>query len=207
MKGPTSTRVIQGRPAVRDAVIDPAQPDTALGAAPRDNRIVRNDTTNAMLIRFDLADLKLSPQSQVQSATLHFWVWDPASQGRMRVSLFGLKTAWDEQTATWRHPASGKSWQGEGGLFAIGRDTGESVATVTVEPDAVSDTLDPPVEYRLDATALVQAWLAKPESNFGIALAPVIDRSVDDGQYSRVQVLASEHREVKYTPKLTVELK
>ncbi|HEY2249818.1 MAG TPA: DNRLRE domain-containing protein [Planctomycetaceae bacterium] len=206
-KGPTVTRVIQGRPAVRDAVIDPAQPDTALGAAPRDNRLARNDTTNALLICFDMAELKLSPQSQVQSATLYFWVWDPASHGRMQVSLFGMKSEWDEALATWRRPATGKSWQGAGGAFAIGRDTGAAISSVTVEPDAGTDIADPPIEYRLDATALVRAWLADPKSNFGVAIAPVIDRAVDDGQYSRVQVLASEYREVKFTPKLEVEIK
>ncbi len=206
-KGPTVTRVLQGRPTVRDAVIDPAQPDAALGAVPRDNRLVRSETTNAMLIRFDLDELKLSPESQVQSATVHFWVWDPASQGRLRVSLFGVKTGWDEATATWRHPAKGKSWRGEAGAFAIGRDTGETISSVTIEPDSVSDLADPPVEYRLDATAVVRGWLAEPKSNFGVVLAPVIDRSVDDGQYSRVQVLASEYREAKYTPQLVIELK
>ena len=110
-------------------------------------------------------------------------------------------------SATWRHASKGQPWQGEGGVFTIGRDTGASVSSVTVEPDPVSDTVDPPVEYRLDATALVQAWLADPKGNFGVALAPVIDRGIDDGQFTRVQVLASEYREVKYTPKLTIELK
>ncbi len=196
---PTITKIIQGRPGVRDAVIDPDQPDAALGGALRDNRLVRSERTNAMLIRFDGDALKLPPQPQVQRATLHFWVWDPASQGRTKVSLFGMKSAWDEQSATWRRPATGKSWQGEGGTFAIGRDTGEAISGVTVEPDAAADTVDPPVEYRLDASDLVRAWLADPKSNFGLAIAPVIGRSVDDGQYTRFQVLASEYRETRYT--------
>ena len=125
----------------------------------------------------------------------------------MKVSLFGMKTAWDEPSATWRHPASGKSWNGEGGSFKIGRDTDSAVSSVSVEPDLGSDTADPPLEYRLDATELVRGWLADPKSNFGAALAPVIDRGVDDGQFSRLQVLASEWRETSYTPKLSVELK
>jgi hypothetical protein len=178
----------------------------ALGAVPRDNRLVRNDKTNAMLVRFDVSALKLSPQSQVQSATLHFWVWDPSSQGRMKVSLLGLKTAWDEQSATWRHPVSGKSWQGEGGAFTIGRDTGAALSSVTIAPDPTSDTVDSPIEYRLDATELVCAWLKDAKSNLGAALAPVIDRGVDDGQFTRAQVLASEYREARYTPRLTIEI-
>jgi hypothetical protein len=192
---------------VRDALIDPDQPDVALGGAPRDNRLARKETTNAMLIRFDLSDLKLAPQSQVQSATLHFWVWDPSSQGRTKVSLFGMKTAWDESSATWRRPANGKSWQKEGAAFTVGRDTGPAIASVTIEPDRGSDTVDPPLEYSLDATELVRSWLSDPKSNFGLAVAPVIDRGIDDGQFSRLQVLASEWREMMYTPKLTVEIK
>jgi hypothetical protein len=88
---PTVARVIQGRSAVRDAMIDPDQPDVALGASPRDNRLARNERTNAMLIRFDVSSLSLPTQSRVRSATLHFWVWDPSSQGRMKMSLFGIK--------------------------------------------------------------------------------------------------------------------
>ena len=34
----------------------------------------------------------------------------------------------------------------------------------------------------------------------------MIDRAVDDGQFTRFQVTASEYREPKYTPKLTIEV-
>jgi hypothetical protein len=187
-------------------MIDPDQPDVALGGIPRDNRLARTELTNALLIRFDVSSLNLSPQSQIDRATLHFWVWDPSSAGRTKVSLFGLKSTWDEQSATWRSPARGKSWQGANGAFTIGRDTGREISSVTIEPDQGSDTVDPPVEYRLDTTALVRAWIADAMSNFGVAVAPVIDRGVDDGQFTRVQVLASEYREARYTPKLIVEI-
>lgn len=202
---PTISQIIQGRPAVHDVVIDPEKPETNLGNVARDNRLYRNDKTSVLLVRFDLAGLKTPPSSKVERATLHFWIWDPASQGRTRVSLFGLKVAWDEGSATWLAPDRRKHWQEISKGFTLGRDTDMAASSVVVEPDQGSDTAEPPVEYHLDATDLVRTWLAHPARNLGAAIAPVIDRSVDDGQVTRFQVLTSEYRELKFTPKLTIE--
>jgi len=202
---PPRTYVLQGRESVQDALIDFNQPDHSFGAAPRDNAIRRADQCNAFLVRFDLSQLSVPPQVRVAKAILSFYVWDPSSTGKTKVCTFPLKTAWNEESVTWRVPAAGKSWQsGEG--FAFGADTGPAGPSVVVLPEQGSDTADPPIEYQLDVTELVRSWLEAGASNQGLAIAPVIDRSVDEGTMTRFQVCGSEYRRMQYTPKLTVQV-
>ena len=155
---PLRTHVLQGRTAVRDALIDFVEPDRCFGATARDNAVRRADQCNAFLVRFDLAKLEVPPKAHVAKATVSFYVWDPSSRGKTKVCAFPLKTAWDEVTVTWREPAVGKSWQG-GQDFAFGADAGPAGPAVVVEPDQGSDTVDPPIEYQLDVTDLVHSWL------------------------------------------------
>ena len=77
---------------------------------------------------------------------------------------------------------------------------------MVVQPDQGSDTVDPPTEYQLDVTDLVRSWLDGGAPNHGLAIAPVIDPSVDEGIMTRFQVYGSEHSQEQYTPKLNVVL-
>jgi len=197
-------QVLQGRTAVRDALIDFVEPDRSFGATARDNALRRAEQCNAFLVRFDLATLSLPPKALVAKAMLSFYVWDPSITGKAKVCAFPLKTAWDELTATWREPAAGESWQG-GQVFTFGADTGLAGPAVVVQPDRGSDTVDPPIEYQLDVTDLVNSWLDGGAPNHGLAIAPVIDRRVDEGDSSRFQVYSSEYSRAQYTPKLTVQ--
>jgi hypothetical protein len=199
------SHVLRGRAALRDALIDFAEPERRFGAADRDNAVRRADQCNALLVRFDLATLSRLPTARVAKATLSFYVWDPSSAGRTKVCAFPLKTAWDEATATWRQPAAGRSWQGGAG-FAFDADAGPAGPAVVVEPDQGGDTVDPPIEYQLDVTGLVRSWLDKAP-NHGLAIAPVIDPSVDEGILTRFQVYGSEHSRERYTPTLTVQVR
>jgi hypothetical protein len=201
-----SNHVLQGRAAVRDALIDFAEPERGLGGVDRDNALRRADECNAFLVRFDLAKLDAAPEARVAKATVSFYVWDPSSSGKTKVCAFSLKTAWDEATVTWRQPGAGKSWRGGEG-FAFGIDTGPAGPTVVVEPEQGSDTADPPIEYQLDVTDLVHSWLDGGAPNYGLAIAPVTDRSVDEGLSTRFQMYGSEHFRVQYTPKLTVQVR
>ena len=203
---PTVVKILQGRPVVRDTVIDPQTPNRNFGSAARDNRIVRRDACNALLVRFDLGGLGLAPDAPVEKATVSFSVWDPSSRGRSKVCAFGLTTPWEEASATWQRPSADASWKG-GDTFTFGVDTTEPVGQVIVPPDAGSDTVDPPLEYRLEVTSLVRDWLSGAMPNHGLAIASVVDRAVDEGHYTRFQVLASEHREAPYTPKLEIHLR
>jgi hypothetical protein len=78
---------------------------------------------------------------------------------------------------------------------------------VVVAPEQGSDTVDPPLEYQLDVTDLVRSWLDGGAPNYGLAIAPVIDPSVDEGLQSRFQVYGTEYSRAQYTPKLTVQVR
>jgi len=197
--------VIQGKPAVADALIHFETPDRNFGAVPRDNRLRRTDRTNAFLVKFDLRG-KVPRAAKVASAKLTFYVWDPSSRGKTRVCAFRVTTDWDERAVTWKQPAAGKQWADEAG-FEVGKDTArEPDGHVIVPPDQGADTANPPLEYSIDVTKCVRAWLAGGATNYGLAIVPMIDRSVDDGQWTRIQLLASEYRDRRFTPKLVIRL-
>lgn len=200
----TIVKALQGSAVVSDALIDPTRPDVPLGAEGRNNALRRADHVNALLVRFDLDKLTLPRDARIVRATLTFHVWDPSSKGDTKVCAFPLKTAWDERTATWASPAPGKAWKGDKG-FAFEKDAGPPSPHIVVKPDVNGDTADPPIEYTLDVTDLVKAW-ASGTANHGLAIAPVVDRQIDDGQNTRFQVYTSEWRELKYGPRLSVEL-
>jgi len=202
--GPVATKALQG-PGVVDTIIDPPSPDKNFGNVTRDNRVKRTDVCNAFLVRFDIGELGLKPGAKVQKGTVSFFVWDPSSRGNSKVCAFPLKTAWEEMAATWRQPAAGRQWKG-GAAFRFGADTGPASAPVIVPPDKGRDTANPPLEYRIDVTDMVKGWVSGKSPNYGMAIAPVIDRSVDDGHWTRFQVIASERQPVRYTPKLAIEL-
>jgi serine/threonine protein kinase len=198
--------VLQGGPGVRDALINFSEPSRRFGDVAQDNAIRRAQQCNAFLVRFDLAKLELPPEPRVEKATVSFFVWDPSSGGKTKVCAFPLKTAWDEATVCWREPAAGKSWKGGDG-FSFSADTGPPGPAVVVSPEQGSDTADPPLEYQLDVTDIVRSWLNHGAPNDGLAIAPVIDPSVDQGILSRFQVFGTEHDPGLYTPRLTVQVR
>jgi serine/threonine protein kinase len=198
--------VLQGGPAVRDALINFSEPRRRFGDEAQDNAIRRAEQCNAFLVWFDLTKLELPPEPRVENATVSFFVWDPSSIGKTKVCAFPLKTPWDEATVCWHEPASGKSWQGRDG-FSFAADAGPPGPAVVVLPEQGGDTVDPPIEYQLDVTDMVRSWIDHRAPNDGLAIAPVIDPSVDEGILSRFQVFGTEHDPGQYTPKLTVTVR
>ena len=205
--GVLQRHILQGGADVYDALIDFAEPTRRFGEVAQSNAVRRAEQhCSVFLVRFDLAKLKLPPKARVESATVSLYVWDPSSQGKTRLCIFPMKTAWDESTVTWNAPQEGKSWQG-GASFVPGKDTGPAGTCVVVLPEQGADTADPPIEYQFDVTDLVKSWLGGGPSNNGLAIAPVIDPSVDEGILSRFQVFSSEDSHVNYTPKLTLQVR
>jgi hypothetical protein len=203
--GVLTSHVLQERASVSAALIDFGEPDRRFGGEAYANAVRRTEeSSNAFLVRFDLGRLGLPPQSQIAEATVSFYVWDPSSVGNTKVCAFPLKTAWDEETVTWRQPAEGKFWEAGAG-FAFGADTGPAGSGVVVKAEDGSDTADPPIEYQIDVTDLVRAWLDGGTPNYGLAIAPVSDSSVDEGLLTRFQMFGSQHSKSQYTPKLTVQ--
>jgi hypothetical protein len=205
--GVPSSHVLQERAVVRAALIDFAEPERRFGGEPQDNSLRRGEQCNAYLVRFDLEKLGVPPKARIAEATVSFYVWDPSSSGTTKVCAFPLMTAWDPDAATWLQPAEGKSWRDRAG-FAFGADTGPPGPAVVVKPDQPgSDTVDPPIEHQLDVTDVVRAWLEGGTANHGLAIAPVIDPSVDQGFRTRFQIYGPYHGRTQYAPKLTVQVR
>jgi hypothetical protein len=199
--------ILQGGADVYDALIDFAEPTRRFGDETHGNALRRAEAQcSALLVRFDLSKLKLKPNARVESAMLSFYVWDPSSHGKTRVNVYPMKTAWDESSVTWQAPQVGKSWQ-RGPVFSLDADAGPAGPAVTVLPEAGADTADPPIEYQFDVTELARAWLDGSAPNLGVAIAPAIDPSVDEGILSRFQVFSSEYSHVNQTPKLTLQVR
>jgi hypothetical protein len=196
------SHVVRGRATL----IDFDEPERNFSSEKRDNALRRTkEKCNALLVRFDLTKLSVPSKARLAKASVSFFVWDPSAHGKTKVCVFPMKSAWDDATVTWRQPAAGQGWSGDGG-FAFGVDTGAAGNDVVVEPDAPgTDTAEPPIEYRIDVTDLVRAWL-KGEPNHGLAIAPVIDPSVDKNFFTRFQVYGSAYVRAQYTPTLTVEM-
>lgn len=201
VKGRTVTKTVRGAPHVADAVIDFNDPDRNFGRVRRDNRLLRQKRTNAMLIRFALP--KLPNGTTVAQATMSLFVWDPSSRAPIRVAAHRMTRPWDEKTVTWNRAGGGRRWKGS--AFAVGGDTAvKPESEIIVQPDKDGDVADPPIEIRFDVTSAVRQWLRDAGSNHGIAVVPVIDRNVDDGHWGRFQVLATEYGG-NNTPKLSVQ--
>ncbi len=201
----TAEKILRGRTLVRDALIDPMQPDRKFGTLDKDNALRRDKNSNVFLVRFGLGAAGLTAQSKIARATFSFFVWDPHDRASTRVRVYPLKTAWDEATVTWKQPADGQKWQG-GDAFDLKADSMLPMAQCVVKPDLEKDTVDPPVEYQVDVTAILNVWLLGNHPNHGLVLVPTEDRAIDDGHCTRFQIYASKHPRVQYTPTLKVEL-
>jgi len=132
------------------------------------------------------------------------FVWDPSSAGRTKVVAAPMVSAWQEETATWRHPGGPSRWLG-GDHFDPMHDAGPQGPPTIVPPDRGGDLADPPLEMQVDVTDAVRSWLDGATPNHGLVLLPIPDRTVDDGAHTRFQVFASEAQAAEFTPKLTLE--
>lgn len=192
-------QVVQGKPAVEDVLLDPERPDERWGGEARNNALRRTERGNALLIRFQLAEFR-GRGAELRRAILRVRCWDPSSQGTTRLDVAPLNGPWTESEATWRAASRQTKWsQGE---FTPGQDTAAAVARTAAPPDEGSDLADPPIVLEWDITPLVRQWLAGQRPNHGLAILPVVDRSVDEGRFTRLQVYGSEWRAPDLGPAL-----
>jgi hypothetical protein len=205
--GPKRKIVLHGPQVTADTILDFDAPDRNFGDVPRDNRLVRRDRCNVLLLKFSLEQAKLdaAAASRVVRATARFYVWDPSSRGNGKLGVYAVNTPWEENAATWSSPAAGRSWKSE--QFSLPADATGPLTTIIVRPDQGGDLADPPVAYDIDVTRLVQAWLSGKQPNHGLALSYLIDRDVDEGHFLRTQILASEYGNGQHTPSLIIEIR
>jgi hypothetical protein len=196
-----TTVVLQGRENSIDAIVDPLEPEASI----RTQIIHRGqDRHTVWLIRFDLDKANVPRAGRVRKATLTFFVWDPHNAAATRVLLRAVKTRWSLD-ATWNRASKQTPWKGNG-PFSGQLDLGPAGSSIIVQPDTVNDVVDPPVPYDADVTEIVRAWVEKGEENYGLAVTPTADRTVDQGLESRFQVRRTGWAKPQYAPRLTIEM-
>lgn len=197
------TTILQGSAVLSDTMLDPTEPDRNFSGTPRDNRLRRTDICNAMLMKFKLPDRSSIAGKTLVKATLSFYVWDPSSSGNTRVCAYPITTPWVADEATWNRASRSSGWKSS--HFTIGSDTSGQVGQTIIPPDRGSDIADPPLEYHIDITAAVEAWLTGSKSNLGIAVGPVVDRDIDEGHFTRIQLYGSKWQKKEETPQLILQ--
>ncbi len=193
---------IQGKPDVEDAILDCAQAGSPLGSTKRDNKLAKSkDGSSYFLMKFNVAPIPKN--TKIVGAELSFYVWDPDDQDKGKVGVFQMKTPWNEASASMNSPEAGKKWSK--GAFTIGSDTPEQPeGTVVVDVDQGGDEAVPPVEYKMNISKLVKAWIDGSIPNNGVAIGIIPDAEVDMGGNVRAQLMGSEHSNKQCTPKLVI---
>ena len=193
---------LQGEGMVEDTLIDPDFPERNQGSVARELVLVRDKNTNALLLRFDLEQVKLPPVDLFDKAIVGLHVWKPSPQGRTRLCAFSMLQSWNEDAATWRHADRGIAWNG-GDDYSFSVGPGPASPYIVVEPASKRARGAAPVKYNLDVTEMVSAWL-RGVPNHGMAISPIIDEQIDRGVASQFSIFASECGEVEKTPQLTL---
>jgi hypothetical protein len=184
--GVSPTRAYSG---TRDTTLRQYQPEKNLGADPEFRlRGGVKDRAVFALLRWDLTHVP--PGTRIVSATLTPTVKE-ASEARFKV--YALRTRWEESEATWTVAAAGRPWSRPGARGEADRDgtfVGE-FCFARVGPQA----------FPLDrsALALVQSWVDRPESNFGILI-----ESPEAALECHVKMASRESLELRGRPRLTL---
>ena len=117
------------------------------------------------LLRWDLSSIPAG--STIQSASLTLRITDASSNS---YTLFALKRAWSESTATWQQAATGSTWQMAGAKGANDRDA----AVLGSIAAAAAGTFT--VALNAAGLAKVQQWVNTPSLNFGFIVANASNR-------------------------------
>jgi hypothetical protein len=119
---------------------------------------VKNDNVIETLLRFDLGSVPWG--ATINQATLRLYAYDRANAATFDIEAYRLLRPWVESEANWERAAVGVPW-GLGGAndTTVDRAAGAS-ARQTV---SALDTW-----YDLDITDLVRAWVANPQTNYGL---------------------------------------
>lgn len=140
--------------ASADTWIDSVFPNTSFAT---DSTLLTDGGPPAVtLMRFDLSGLAIT--SQVISAELH--VFTTSDEGQT-VTVFPMREAWSETTATWNARSTGVAWSAVGAAPPSRGTTAVAQFTPNLENTEFTATFD---------AATVQAWVADPSTNLGIAL-------------------------------------
>ena len=121
--------------------------------------IVDGDNIATGLVQFDLAAIPTT--AVVMTAEMMLYV---DGDSGAEVSVYQMLESWDEATATSNQRATGMAWLGAGATPPSRGATAISTFTPAMPNTTYTFAL---------TTSVVQAWVAAPASNFGVAIATV----------------------------------
>ncbi len=172
----------------RDTKIRGDMPTSAMGSS---NRLELDGNPDmSTLIRWDLSGL--APDSLVTSASLSVHV---SNTSTATFEIYAALRPWTESGATFNTYATGLVWQTPGAAGSA--DRGTTVLGVLTAPVAGPTT----VTLNAAGIALVQSWIAHPETNYGLIIQDYDNVCTDDLDFDSRETSVAAQR-----PKLTVEI-
>ncbi len=198
---PIVTRVIlqngaSGYNGTVDTFLNAWAPDTNYGSetqlAVRYDRPPGPTDVMSVLIRFNLS--KLPAGASIAGAWLELFAEKRSNNNEVRVAAYPVLRPWLENQATWNRPRVGEQWQQPGCNDPTVDCSDTPLDTVTV--NALNGW------YRWDVTAAARAWVANPDSNWGIKLEGLAGFDNANVEYD---FTSSESSVVKHRPRLIID--
>ncbi len=159
LSGPITVTLQQGREGyegTRDTYLDKWH--ETINYSTENQLKLRSIDVMAPLLRFHLVD-RVPSNAQVQRATLSLYVTF-AGANPVDAQTFRVLRPWEVSQATWVQAADGVGWADKG-CNGIGADR-EGIPSDTQTITGSHTWCD------LDVTAMVQAWVSDPPSNYGV---------------------------------------
>ena len=151
--------------------------------------------TNRSLIKFNLANLGLTPRDKIITASLKLYLSSLRNYDTRNVNLHKILVPWEEMTSCWSRPYTGADiWNGcaQNDFFA------------SAEPTTYIPLLDE-LEWHAwsgdSMTALVQNWISNPANNHGVLIKMAYDGGSDPKIF---RFLSSEYSDPAYRPYLEI---
>jgi len=164
-------------------------------------RTTRRASIQCFLVHFDLEKLGIPPKATSRKRQ-SVCVWDPSSAGKTKVLRLSPETAWIQNG----HLASAGNLVSRGKTvgFEVGADAGPQPLH-RCEARRTGPTPSTANRYRVDVTEM-SSLAGRRYAQLRLAIAPVIDTSVDEGVLTRFQCSAPT-QPVSYSPKLSVQVR
>ncbi len=179
----------RGYTGVEDTTVRRDLPSVNFGRATTLSlRAQPSDAERRILIRFDLSG-QIPADAQVQYAWLLLYTLSPTGPD-VYARAYRLLRPWAEEGATWTHAAAGTPW------LQAGADAPNGDRTATWYDQGWAHRQD--TWMVVDITPFMRAWLAAPERNFGLLLAPFSYRNYT------FEFASAEHPDVTLRPRLIV---
>ena len=179
---------VDGYAGAADTMLNADSPTTAYGSSPTlELRHDRLGDKRIVLVKFDMS--ALHEAAQVVSAQVVLYPVSLLDGFELKASGMQPSAHWQQSSATWNSPDGQSGWPGASATVAPTLDN--EFIRVTQRPIA------------FEVTPQVQAWMANPSENWGLALRGYT-RYYQNWDYTTVTFASSEHPNLAFRPQLVV---